>query len=328
MEYIYYLKKCCSQELGSIDKNKQVNRGRYLYTSKNSDILSIFPALTQTKKNDFVLLPIIPLYSDKHIKVYCNFVYHNDKFHESQAKHPRDEYRLYLNNELENQNRYFEKDDIVIIRKDNIIENGENEIVYLLDLVKNKNSELYKSLDKIIKEPSIQGNYGICKGVIPEFENKYSELKKKNITKVIIDKKITEVLEKCSKKTVEDLFNKSNFRDFVMVGYENLCAITGMVIEYGNYTNLEAAHIKPKSHKGSFRPNNGIAMSRDMHWAFDKGFFSLTDEYKIQVHPETTSEYLWTFNDKQIKLPVDDFFKPDLENIRYHRENVYGFFCK
>ena len=137
--------------------------------------------------------------------------------------------------------------------------------------------------------------------------------------------KIAEFMHFCSKMLIKEPKEKGKSPCMIV-----FCAFQQMqmVIEYGNYTNLEAAHIKPKSHKGSFRPNNGIAMSRDMHWAFDKGFFSLTDEYKIQVHPETTSEYLWTFNDKQIKLPVDDFFKPDLENIRYHRENVYGFFCK
>ncbi|MGN9076693.1 hypothetical protein ACTM9V_05085 [Oliverpabstia intestinalis] len=39
------------------------------------------------------------------------------------------------------------------------------------------------------------------------------------------------------------LFNSVSFRDFVMTGYKNKCAITGNVIRYGSFMNLEAAHI-------------------------------------------------------------------------------------
>ncbi|MEG0692212.1 MAG: HNH endonuclease, partial [Oscillospiraceae bacterium] len=81
-----------------------------------------------------------------------------------------------------------------------------------------------------------------------------------------------------------------------------------------------------KSHGGEFLPSNGIAMSRDIHWAFDKGFFSLKDDYSIIVHPKTTSNYLHSFDGKKIKLPSDSFFVPDVANLKYHRENVYGLF--
>lgn len=320
----YYLKKCGFQELGSVGSDGVVHRGRYLLTSMNADVLSVFPPLTKTQKNDFALLPIIPLYSGK--KVYCNFVYHNDKFHGSSAKQPRNEYRLYLNNELENHTRYFETGDIMIMRKETVLENGENQLIYPMDLIKDKDSILYKHLDNIVSDSHIRGGYGLYDGMISEFENKYTQIMRIGEPIVAIDESVTKRVEETDNSAVANLFNSSNFRDFVMVGYENLCGVTGTVIKYENYMNLEAAHIKPKSHGGLYLPNNGIAMSRDIHWAFDKGFFSLNDNYEIIVHNKATSDYLHSFSGKQIKLPSNSFFIPDISNIKYHRENVYGLF--
>ena len=67
-------------------------------------------------------------------------------------------------------------------------------------------------------------------------------------------------------------------------------------------------------------------MCRDIHWAFDKGFFTISDNYKIVVHKEIESDFLRSFHDKQILLPTNQFFIPNKENLRYHRENVFGLF--
>lgn len=47
--------------------------------------------------------------------------------------------------------------------------------------------------------------------------------------------------------------------------------------------NLEAAHIWPRSHKGLYLPSNGIALCRDMHWAFDKGMFTVDDNLTVNI---------------------------------------------
>lgn len=67
---------------------------------------------------------------------------------------------------------------------------------------------------------------------------------------------------------------------------------TGNVIQYKSFMNLEAAHIWPRSHKGLYLPSNGIALCRDMHWAFDKGMFTIGDDFKVIVHPDVESDYL------------------------------------
>lgn len=318
----YYLKKCGFQELGSV-KNGRPQRGRYLLTSMRKEVLEMFPPLSETQLNDSAILPVIPLYSGK--KVYCNYVYHNDKFHGSAAAHPRNEYRIYLNKALEEQQLLFAENDIIVIRAADVVEEGETQTVYYLDYLKNNEAALYDKLNKAIADYPINGGYGIYEGAIPEFEEKVSKLVRPDDCEVAIDETVTNKIAS-STDNMAALFNAVSFRDFIMVGYDNLCAVTGTVIKYESYTNLEAAHIRPKSHGGLFLPNNGIALCRDFHWAFDKGFFTLDDDLCVVVHPDIKSEYLQSFNGKKIRVPGNPFFAPDLENVRYHRDKVYGLF--
>ena len=320
----YYLKKCGHQELGSVGANGRPNRGRYLLTSMNEDVLSFFPPLSKTQLNDSALLPIMPLYSGE--KVYCSYVYHNDKYHGSTAVHPRNEHRIYLNKSLEGDTFRFLTDDIVVFRKEEIEDDGMTQTVYLLDLVHNDNSAYYRELNQIITEYPINGGYGIFRGTLPDFEIHAEKVLNQQNTITVIDDTVTQRIETTPTAAIADLFNAATFRDFVMTGYDNLCAITGTVIKYQGFTNLEAAHIKPRSHGGLFLPNNGLALSRDLHWAFDKGFFTLTDDLRIQVHPQIESDYLRSFDNKKIRIPGNQFFVPDIDNIRYHREAVYGLF--
>jgi predicted restriction endonuclease len=163
-------------------------------------------------------------------------------------------------------------------------------------------------------------------GAVAEFENKVVALNYGEEAEVKIDSSITKQMVASDEAVLAKLFNPTSFRDFVMVSYETLCAITGTAIRHEKLFNLEAAHIKPKSHGGLFLPNNGIALCRDMHWAFDKGFITLTSDYKVEVHQQATSEWLKTFDGKYIRIPKEQFFQPSIENIKYHRSHVYGLF--
>ncbi len=75
--YKYFIKKLGHQELGSVNSEGIPQRGRYIFVSNNSKILSIFPPLSEVVINDSALLPILAMYSGE--KVYCNYIYHNDK---------------------------------------------------------------------------------------------------------------------------------------------------------------------------------------------------------------------------------------------------------
>ena len=321
---LYYLKKCGHQELGSVGADGRPQRGRYLLTSMNEDVLSFFPPLSAAQLNDSAILPVIPLYLG--YKVYCNYVYHNDKYHGSTAAHPRNEYRIYLNRSLEGEIFRFRQNDIVVMRKEEMTEDGMTQNVYLLDLVSNDNPAYYGVLNQIIEDSNIRGGYAVFDGTINDFEIRAEPVLAHQNVITVIDDTVTHRIEETPENNIANLFNSVSFRDFVMTGYNNMCAITGTVIRYQGFTNLEAAHIKPRSHGGLYLPNNGLALCRDLHWAFDKGFFTLTEDLRIQVHPQIDSAYLRAFDNQRIRVPANDFFVPAVENIRYHRESVYGLF--
>lgn len=321
----YYLKKLGHQELGSIKKpGDKAARGRYIYISKDDRVLSFFPPLSKYVKNDSSLLPIIPLYAQDTEKVYCNYIYHNDKYNGSTSQKPRNEFRIYCNNALEMNHYLFEANDIIVMKKGEVREREETQTIYYLDRVTPAESTYYQQCENIIDNCDISSGHAIYEGTLEEMERKINLLPQTPLQPVV-DSSVTKKIQ-TSATDISELFTATSFRDFTMVGYGGKCAVTGSVIKYGRFLNLEAAHIMPKSHGGEFLPNNGLALSRDIHWAFDKGFFTLNDDYSLLVHPEIESEFLKTYNGKSIFVPMNSFFRPSLDSIRYHRENVYGLF--
>lgn len=323
----YYLKKLGHQELGSISgPDDKPSRGRYIYISKDKKVLSFFPPLSRYVKNDSSLLPIVPLYSPVHKKVYSNYIYHNDKYNGSTAKSPRNEYRIYSNNALEIDQYLFETNDIIIMKRQEIVEHKEKQIVYYLERVTPSDRILYEKCERIIANSDIKGQHAIYEGIIQEIDLKVGSFAN-NSLETVVDLSVTKKIEQSdTERKISDLFTPTSFRDFTMTAYEEKCAVTGTVIKYGKFMNLESAHIQPKSHGGTFLPNNGMALSRDIHWSFDKGLFTLNNDYTLLVHPNIESKFLKKYDGKTIFIPKDSFFKPSIESIEYHRKNVYGLF--
>jgi hypothetical protein len=323
---MHYIKKLVFQELGSPNSEGKVSRGRYFLISKKSE--DFFPPLSQTELNDTIVLPIVPPNSDK--KVYCSYVYHNDKFHSSTAKVPRNEYRLYLNSKIDPNRSFFKPNDIVVFSK--YLQN-ESIPVYQIDLFRD-GEEYYNYLNELVKNSNIKGGHALIEQELPFV--KTSMLNVENLETVIpeeVKKTVTlkqnEIKDNASEIETSkgsNLFNSVSFRDFVLLGYQNKCAITNEAIFFDKLINLEAAHIKPKAHSGSFLPCNGIALSRDMHWAFDKGMFTISEDYKVLVHDDVKDTLLNKYNNQKINLPIEDFFKPEKTFLKYHREKIFGLY--
>jgi len=317
----YYIKRLGKNELGSVGRDRAVHRGRFLLVSKRPQMLEFFPPLSETQKNDFAPVALVPLYQNSSKRIYCNFVYHNDKFHGG----TRNEYRLYSSKELEGGDRLFKPGDYLLMRK---IDEKDLNPGFYVDLITPKNKSLYWFCKAAVEASSVNGGYASWSGEIEPFEAKVHLLDGLD-NAVSIDGKVLEAAKKASAGKVADLFSsQAMFRDFLLVGYEGKCAVTRTSIEYGDYFNVEAAHLRPKSHQGLYLPSNGITLTRDLHWAFDKGFFTLTKDLRVRVHPKVDSEYLHSLESREIFMPKDPFFQPNLENVKWHREHVYGLFLK
>jgi hypothetical protein len=321
----FYIKKLGSQELGSPKADGSVSRGRYIYVTKAYE--NFFPHLSTTVTNDNVLVPVIPPFSEE--KIYTTLVYHNDKFNVEGGT--RDEFRLYLNRNLDPDRGYFRVDDIVVFER---IDTGTPVPLYFLYRFDTTDT-FYNDLAARIEASPIKGGHALAGdelGFIPQRQINIDEVVvviPAEVMKVAITQQ-EEVLAS-EEQNVEEtrgasLFNSDSFRDFVMLAYGYKCAITGKVIGYKNLLNLEAAHIQPKAQAGTFLPCNGIALCRDMHWAFDKGFITISDELKIIVHKEMQNSILMEYSDQKIFTPTDPYFQPEKKFLKHHRENIFGLF--
>ncbi len=329
---LVYLRRLNSNELG-YRAGKPGKAGRFFFISKAAT--SFFPPLSDCIVNDNVLLDVIPPFSND--IVLTKFEYHNSLSATEEEEENRNEYRLYLNVDNDIDRNYFKPDDIVLILK---IKSPENNLTY--KLLKFSPSDLeYKKLSKII-ETSFPTKYRAHALVELKKLTFLPQIKKIKFGKKIIPK---EIVELSFKEPVRDIkiakyedsdystrtIRSRSFRDLILYFYEDNCAITGkdLVIEYKDFKNLEAAHIFARAAGGGSHPSNGMALERNLHWAFDKGFFTLTEDYKIEVHPKAMHvPYLADKNGKKILVPQDTRSRPNLSAIKWHRENVFGLFLR
>jgi hypothetical protein len=340
MEYVFdplaYIHKLNKHELG-YRHGEAGKAGRYFYISKKC--LDFFPPLSDVVLNDHVLIDVIPPFSDD--IVLTKFVYHNDKIADEGT---RDEYRIYLNSAIDPTRDYFKEDDIVVMLKLYSTEVEPQE----LDMPRGKSFVykilLYNSTDREYEK--LAGMLEIASD-LPSRSHTLIALSQltflDGLRRVKLGKKIipTEVVEEALSEPVihgaiveaetTKVMRSRSFRDLILYFYNYKCAITGksFVIEYNDYTNLEAAHICARAAGGGSHPSNGMALERNLHWAFDKGFFTLTADCKVEVHPKAMGfPFLKEKHGAGLQIPEDSRSKPNFESIKWHRDNVFGLFLK
>lgn len=123
-------------------------------------------------------------------------------------------------------------------------------------------------------------------------------------------------------ETVSRMSRASNFREQVLNGYGNRCAVTRLQLRL-----VEAAHILPVAAPGSSdHIVNGIALSPTYHRAFDCGLIYLDERYLMHFNAEREAELhtlqldggLADFKASlgRIHLPADRRQWPDARFIR------------
>ncbi|WEJ33216.1 HNH endonuclease [Devosia sp. SD17-2] len=117
------------------------------------------------------------------------------------------------------------------------------------------------------------------------------------------------------------------FRRVVLRAYDERCAVTGLkLINGGGRAEMAAAHIRPVEHNGPDIINNGLALSGTVHWMFDRGLISLSDDLDVlvsrQVNDRDGVESLINKTGKLIGPTMQrDRLHPAF--LRWHRENCF-----
>lgn len=121
--------------------------------------------------------------------------------------------------------------------------------------------------------------------------------------------------------------NQTFFRSAILSSYNSTCCITGLSIP----ELLVASHIIPWSmnQKERLNPRNGLCLNAIHDKAFDKGFITITADYKIQISKHiqdsgddiAINDFFLKHSNQKINLP--DRFLPEKEFLKFHSENIF-----
>ena len=124
--------------------------------------------------------------------------------------------------------------------------------------------------------------------------------------------------------TVLPRLGQGAFRVIVTDGYNRQCALTGSHVLHV----LDAAHIKPYSLGGTHEPTNGILLRQDVHTLFDRGYVTVTPEYRVEISQRIKEEFdngkeYYALHGAQVHLPVPPPLRPLREHLVWHNEHVF-----
>lgn len=119
------------------------------------------------------------------------------------------------------------------------------------------------------------------------------------------------------------------FRKIVVSTYDYRCALCGLQILNSLGQNIvDGAHIKPFSQFYDDRINNGLSFCKNHHWAFDRFWFTLNDDYTILVaddlrehSPHATP--IKEFQNQSIILPAHEQYYPRQDALQWHRQTFF-----
>lgn len=121
------------------------------------------------------------------------------------------------------------------------------------------------------------------------------------------------------------------FRGIVLDNYGYTCAVTGQRFHSLQHVEADGAHIIGKDVRGTDDPRNGVALSKSAHWAFDRGIFTITDQYEVLVNPKASGANMARFpaieaDRRKILLPKDSNFWPHPDALAWHKQEVFDRF--
>lgn len=150
----------------------------------------------------------------------------------------------------------------------------------------------------------------------PSTTDRYSHLE--TATRVLLgDERAVTVLQRV---------NQSYFRHSLLHNYRGACCITGIKLQ----PLLLASHIKPwrdSTPVEKTAASNGLLLNAFHDRAFDQGFITLDDDYRIVVahtvveHSEPNDKWLYGCEGRRIDLPVIN--PPSHEFLDYHHHHVF-----
>ncbi len=118
------------------------------------------------------------------------------------------------------------------------------------------------------------------------------------------------------------------FRKAVTSIYGYRCAFCELQV-FNNQENIvDGAHIKPFSQFYDDRIINGLSLCKNHHWAFDRFWFTINDDYTIQIaetlHEDSPhSTPMSQLQGKRLWLPNNERYHPSADSLAWHRQSFF-----
>lgn len=122
----------------------------------------------------------------------------------------------------------------------------------------------------------------------------------------------------------------ARFRTSIVAAYDFTCALTRhrlVTVDAGSL--VDAAHIHRFADSQDDDIQNGLALSKNMHWLFDAGMWTITDDFRAVVAAEHFFESapdqkpLRDYHGLPLRMPADSRFHPLPANLARHRRRVF-----
>lgn len=184
-------------------------------------------------------------------------------------------------------------------------------------------AEARKALRKIIIENYFSDKAKLFSDAISENQevNDIENLLLENATKNHFSE--TKVIPETPKRSVA-------FRRAVLRIYNYTCAACHLrILTLDGEAAVQAAHIYPFRASFDDSIGNGISLCPLHHWCFDRGLFSVTDDYTITVatnFEESGNEgfLISKLHSNSILLPKEKPLRPSLTMLSWHRQNIFN----
>jgi len=133
-------------------------------------------------------------------------------------------------------------------------------------------------------------------------------------------------------RLIAEPFRDAAFTKCVRAAYDSTCAATGLKLINGEgRCEIEAAHIRPVGggHQGPDSVRNGLALSRTVHWLFDRGLISLENDGKMlfasrRHFSEIERVRQMLHRNGYMRFPKDPVQRPHSQFLEYHRDQIFA----
>jgi putative restriction endonuclease len=140
--------------------------------------------------------------------------------------------------------------------------------------------------------------------------------------------RVYEVDQIKSEDEQESIVRDGAFRRNIISIYEHRCAFCGLQVFNTLENIVDGAHIKPFSKFYDDRINNGLSLCKNHHWAFDRFWFTLNDDFSIIVADTLREDSpharpIKDFHGDRIMLPVRAEYRPRPDALQWHRQSFF-----